>query len=312
MSSPRSNASAPLAGKVAVVTGAARGLGRVEALELARLGARVVVNDLGTKGDGSGRDETAARAVVDEITAFGGEAVPHFGDVAVWDDARSMIGTAVERFGDLHILVNNAGFCRDRMIFNMNEDEFDSVIRVHLKGHFCGMRFASEHWRNRAKETGGTVYGRIVNTSSEAFIFGSPGQPNYAAAKAGIVAMTMSAAQVLEKYGVTANAIMPRARTRMNDSGTLAAMFAKPESGFDVYAPEHVAPLVGWLASPEAGNVSGYVLVVYGKQITLVGAPQLGPVFETDDAWTTDRVAATLAPWFAQRRPIVDGFTVMP
>jgi 3-oxoacyl-[acyl-carrier protein] reductase len=198
------------------------------------------------------------------------------------------------------------------MIFNMSEDEFDSVIRVHLKGHFCTMRFASEHWRNRAKESGGTVYGRIVNTSSEAFIFGSPGQPNYAAAKAGIVAMTMSAAQVLEKYGVTANAIMPRARTRMNDSGTLAAMFAKPETGFDVYAPEHVAPLVGWLASPAAASVSGYVLVVYGKQITLVGAPQLDPVFETDDAWTTERVAATLGPWFAEHRPIVDGFTVMP
>jgi NAD(P)-dependent dehydrogenase (short-subunit alcohol dehydrogenase family) len=294
-------ANTPLEGKVAVVTGAARGLGRVEALELARLGARVVVNDLGTKGDGTGRDETAARAVV-----------PHFGDVAVWDDARALIATAVERFGDLHILVNNAGFCRDRMIFNMSEDEFDSVIRVHLKGHFCTMRFASEHWRNRAKESGGTVYGRIINTSSEAFIFGSPGQPNYAAAKAGIVAMTMSAAQVLEKYGVTANAIMPRARTRMNDSGTLAAMFAKPETGFDVYAPEHVAPLVGYLASPEAANVSGYVLVIYGKQITLVGAPQLAPAFETEESWTTERVAATLGPWFAEHRAITDGFTVMP
>jgi len=302
----------PLEGKVAVVTGAARGLGRVEALELARLGARVVVNDLGTKGDGSGRDETAARAVVDEITAQGGEAVPHFGDVAVWDDARTMIGTAVERFGDLHILVNNAGFCRDRMIFNMSEDEFDSVIRVHLKGHFCTMRFASEYWRKRAKETGGTVYGRIINTSSEAFIFGSPGQPNYAAAKAGIVALTMSAAQVLEKYGVTANAIMPRARTRMNDSGTLASMFAKPESGFDLYAPEHVAPLVGYLASPDAARVSGYVIVIYGKQITLVSAPKLAPSFETEEAWTTERVSATLGPWFAEHHPITDGFTVMP
>ena len=309
---PPTDSSAPLTGKVAVVTGAARGLGRVEALELARLGARVVVNDLGTKGDGTGRDETAARAVVDEITALGGEAVPHFGDVAVWDDARALIATAVERFGDLHILVNNAGFCRDRMIFNMSEDEFDSVIRVHLKGHFCTMRFASEHWRNRAKETGGTVYGRIINTSSEAFIFGSPGQPNYAAAKAGIVAMTMSAAQVLEKYGVTANAIMPRARTRMNDSGTLAAMFAKPEQGFDLYAPEHVAPLVGYLASPDAACVSGYVLVIYGKQITLVSAPTLAPTFETEEAWPTERVAATRGPWFATKRSITDGFTVMP
>jgi 3-oxoacyl-[acyl-carrier protein] reductase len=302
----------PLEGKVAVVTGAARGLGRVEALELARLGARVVVNDLGTAGDGSGRDEGPARAVVEEIAAMGGEAVPHFGDVAVWDDSKAMIGTALEKFGDLNILVNNAGFCRDRMIFNMSEDEFDSVIRVHLKGHFLGMRFASEYWRNHAKERGGTVYGRIINTSSEAFIFGSAGQPNYAAAKAGIVAMTMSAAQVLEKYGVTANAIMPRARTRMNDSGTLAAMFAKPETGFDVYAPEHVAPLVGFLASPEAANVSGHVLVVYGRDITLVRAPTLDPTFTTEDHWTTTEVAAKLGPWFAAHRPIVDGFTVMP
>lgn len=301
-----------LEGKVAIVTGAARGLGRVEALELAHLGARVVVNDLGATADGAGRDETAARAVVDEIKAMGGEAVPHFGDVAVWDDARALIGTAIEKFGDLHILVNNAGFVRDKMIFNMSEDEFDSVIRVHLKGHFCTMRFASEHWRNQSKAQGGPVYGRIINTSSEAFIFGSPGQPNYAAAKAGIVAMTMSAAQSLEKYGVTANAIMPRARTRMNDSGVLAAMFAKPEQGFDLYAPENVSPLVAYLASPAAERVSGYVLIVYGREITLVGAPRLDTQFESEDAWTVASVAATLDPYFATRRPITDGFTVTP
>lgn len=299
-----------LDGKVAVVTGAARGLGREEALALAKLGARVVVNDLGTGGDGSGRDEGPAQAVVEEIRKLGGEAVPHFGDVAVWDDAKALIGLAVERFGDLHILVNNAGFCRDRMIFNMSEDEFDSVIRVHLKGHFCPMRFASEYWRTRVKETGKPVYGRIINTSSEAFIFGSPGQPNYAAAKAGIVAMTMSTAQVLERYGVTANAIMPRARTRMNDSGTLAEMFARPAQGFDVYAPENVSPLVGFLASPAAERVSGYVLIVYGKQITLVSAPKLGPVFETEVPWTFDGVVEKLGPWFDAHSPVIDGFTV--
>ncbi len=303
-------ASKVLDGKVAIVTGAARGLGREEALALAKLGARVVVNDLGTRGDGSGRDEEPARAVVEEIRKLGGEAVPHFGDVAVWDDAKAMIGLAVERFGDLHILLNNAGFCRDRMIFNMNEDEFDSVIRVHLKGHFCPMRFASEYWRTRVKETGKPVYGRIINTSSEAFIFGSPGQPNYAAAKAGIVAMTMSTAQVLEKYGVTANAIMPRARTRMNDSGTLAEMFAKPAEGFDVYAPENVSPLVTFLASPAAERVSGYVLIVYGKQITLVSAPKLDPVFETEVPWTYDGVVEKLGPWFDAHSPVIDGFTV--
>ena len=284
-----------LEGKVAIVTGAARGLGRVEALELARLGARVVVNDLGTKGDGTRprRDRRARRRRRDQ----GASAARPFRTSATSPSGTTrsaMIETAVETFGDLHILVNNAGFCRDRMIFNMSEDEFDSVIRVHLKGHFCGMRFASEYWRNSAKDTGGTVYGRIINTSSEAFIFGSPGQPNYAAAKAGIVAMTMSAAQVLEKYGVTANAIMPRARTRMNDSGTLAAMFAKPETGFDVYAPEHVSPLVGYLASPDAANVSGYVLVVYGKQITLVSAPKLEPTLRDRGALDDrGRVAAS-------------------
>jgi 3-oxoacyl-[acyl-carrier protein] reductase len=299
-----------LEGKVAIVTGAARGLGREEALALAKLGARVVVNDLGTRGDGSGRDEEPARAVVAEIEKLGGDAVPHFGDVAVWNDAKALVGLAIERFGDLHILVNNAGFCRDRMIFNMNEDEFDSVIRVHLKGHFCPMRFASEYWRTRVKETGRPVYGRIINTSSEAFIFGSPGQPNYAAAKAGIVAMTMSTAQVLEKYGVTANAIMPRARTRMNDSGTLAEMFAKPADGFDVYAPENVSPLVTYLASPAAERVSGYVLIVYGKQITLVSAPKLAPVFETAVPWTYDGVVEKLGPWFDAHSPVLDGFTV--
>jgi 3-oxoacyl-[acyl-carrier protein] reductase len=223
-----------------------------------------------------------------------------------------MIGKAIETFGDLNILVNNAGFCRDRMIFNMSEEEFDSVIRVHLKGHFCSMRFASEYWRNHAKGTGGHVYGRIINTSSEAFIFGSPGQPNYAAAKAGIVAMTMSTAQVLQKYGITANAIMPRARTRMNDSGSLAAMFAKPEEGFDIYAPENVSPLVAWLASEEAAEVSGYVLVVYGKEIVVVSKPTLKPKFESKDPWTVEGVAETLGPWFAEKRAITDGFTVIP
>ncbi len=301
-----------LDGKVAIVTGAARGLGRAEALELARHGARLVINDLGTKPDGSGKDEDAARAVVEEIKSMGGEAVPHFGDVADWNDSRAMIQTAVDAFGDLHILVNNAGFCRDRMIFNMSEEEFDAVIRVHLKGHFCGMRFASEYWRNQSKAKGEPVYARIINTSSEAFIFGSPGQPNYAAAKAGIVAMTMAAAQSLQKYGVLANAIMPRARTRMNDTPQLAAMFAKPESGFDTYAPENCAPLVAYLASPKAERVSGYVMIVYGKHVTIVERPRVDTKFENDEAWTVDALDEKLGPYFAERQPVMDGFTVPP
>jgi 3-oxoacyl-[acyl-carrier protein] reductase len=301
-----------LDGKVAVVTGAARGLGRVEALQLASQGARVVVNDLGVAGDGSGRDEGPANEVVEEIKAAGGEAVAHFGDVADWNDAKSLIAKAVDTFGDLNILVNNAGFCRDRMIFNMTEDEFDSVVRVHLKGHFCTMRFASEYWRNHAKQTEGPLYARIINTSSEAFIFGSPGQPNYSAAKAGIVAMTMSTAQVLQKYGVTANVIMPRARTRMNDSGILADMFAAPEEGFDEYAPTNVSPLVGWLASPEASAVSGFVFVVFGKKITMVNRPDLSDSFETPEAWNLESLQDKLGTYFADKQPIVDGFTVPP
>jgi 3-oxoacyl-[acyl-carrier protein] reductase len=193
----------------------------------------------------------------------------------------------------------------------MSEEEFDSVLRVHVKGHFCTMRFASAYWRDRAKQGQG-VYGRLISTSSEAFIFGSVGQPNYAAAKAGIVALTMSAAQALQKYGVTANVIMPRARTRMNDSGPLAAMFAKPEEGFDQFAPEHVSPLVGWLASPLAERVSGQVFVIWGKHITLVTRPGTDTRFETNGVWNVDGVQAQLGPHFEKLEPVTDGFIVPP
>jgi 3-oxoacyl-[acyl-carrier protein] reductase len=291
-----------LDGKVAIVTGAARGLGRVEALELAKLGARVVVSDLGTAGDGSGRDEGPAQAVVDEIKAMGGEAVAHFGDVADRNDSKAMIQTAVDSFGDLNILVNNAGFCRDKMFFSMSEDEFDSVIRVHVKGHFCGIRHATEYWRNKAKAEGGGVYGRIVSTASEAFIFASVGQPNYAAAKAGIVAMTGSAAQAMVKYGVTANTIMPRARTRMNDSGALAAMFAKPEEGFDNFAPENVSPLVGYLASPASQNISGSLFIVWGKQISIIQRPLHEADFDSEAGWSYE----------TDKEPVKDSFIVPP
>ena len=301
-----------LDGKVAIVTGAARGLGKVEALELARLGARVVVNDLGTKADGSGRDEEPARAVVEEIKSMGGEAVPHFGDVAVWDDAQSLIQTAVEGFGDLHILLNNAGFCRDKMIFNMTEEEWDTVIRVHMKGHFSTTRFAAAYWRNQSKAAGGPIYGRLISTASEAFIFGSVGQPNYAAAKAGIVAMTMSAAQALIRYGVTANVIMPRARTRMNDSGMLAEMFAKPAEGFDTFAPENVSPLVGYLASPMAERISGQVFVIWGKHVTVVGRPSTDTRFESQEVWSVENLHQQLGPHFEKLEPVTDGFIVPP
>jgi 3-oxoacyl-[acyl-carrier protein] reductase len=174
------------------------------------------------------------------------------------------------------------------------------------------MRFASEYWRNRSKQTGDSGYGRIISTSSEAFIFGSPGQPNYAAAKAGIVAMTMCAAQTLARYGVTSNVIMPRARTRMNDSGILADMFAKPEEGFDTFAPENVAPLVAYLASPKASEVNGYVMIVWGKEIKMVDAPTVETKFENDEVWTVDAIDAKVGPYFQGRTPIFGGFTVEP
>jgi len=302
---------AVLEGKVAAVTGAAHGLGRIEALELARLGARVVVADLGTTRDGTGTDAEAAEAVVEEIRAEGGEAVAHFGDAADWDDARAMVQKAVDTWGDFNILVNNAGFCRDRMIFSMSEEDFDAVIRVHVKGHFCGMRHAAEYWRNRAK-AGEAVYGRIVSTASEAAIFQSVGQPNYAAAKAGIIALTGSAAQALARYGVTANTIMPRARTRMTDDGPTAAFFARPEAGFDHFAPEHVAPLVGYLASPASARSSGNVFVVWGRAISVLERPGRAAEFATEGQWSHATVDAALTPWLAGREPVVDSYIVPP
>jgi 3-oxoacyl-[acyl-carrier protein] reductase len=282
----------------------------VEALELARLGARVVVNDLGTRADGSGKDEGPAEGVVEEIKKLGGEAVAHFGDVADWNDAQTLIRKAIDEFGELDILVNNAGFLRDRMLFNMSEEDFDSVIRVHLKGHFCTMRFATAYWREQSKAKGGPTYARLISTASEAFLFGSAGQPNYAAAKAGIVAMTMAAAQACLRYGVTANVICPRARTRMTDSGTLGAIFAQPESGFDNFAPEHVAPLVGYLASPEAERISGQVFIIWGKQLTVVGRPSTDTRFENEDAWTVESLHKQLGPHFEKLEPVRDGFSV--
>jgi 3-oxoacyl-[acyl-carrier protein] reductase len=302
-----------LEGKVALITGAGRGLGRVEALELASLGARVVVNDLGVATDGSGRDESAGQSVVDEIKAMGGEAVAHFGDVGDWNDSKAMIQTALDHFGDLNILINNAGFLRDKMIFSMSEEDFDSVIRVHLKGHFLGIRHASEYWRNKAKAEGGPVYGRIISTASEAAIFASPGQPNYAAAKGGIIQLTNSAAQALVKYGVTANTFMPRARTAMTDTGFNQELFAKPEEGFDNMNPVNIAPLVGYLASPAAQNISGNVFVIWGREIAVLESIQRAAEFHVDDAgWTHETVAQKLGAFFEGKQPIKDSFIVSP
>ncbi|KYC29494.1 Oxidoreductase, short chain dehydrogenase/reductase family [Sterolibacterium denitrificans] len=295
-----------LDGKVAIITGGGAGLGREHALLLAKMGARVVINDLG----GSAAGEEPARKTVEEIKSAGGEAVAHFGDCADWGATEALFKTAVDTYGDLNILVNNAGFCKDAMLFNMSEQDFDAVVRVHLKGHFCNMRHAAKYWRDKSKAENAPVYGRMISTSSEAFLFGSVGQPNYAAAKAGIVAMTMGAAQALFKSGVTANVICPRARTAMTSTGPIAAMFEKPESGFDYFAPEHISPLVGYLASPRAANVSGEVFVVWGKQISVVQRPTVGPNFDSDEAWSVDGVARHLGDYFAKRTPVKDGFAV--
>ncbi|GAA0456900.1 3-oxoacyl-ACP reductase [Streptomyces olivaceiscleroticus] len=294
-----------LHGRTAVVTGAGRGLGRVEALELARLGANVIVNDYGQPGrDGSGEASAApAEQVAAEIRAAGGEATAHLGDVADFDTARALVELAVERYGALDILVNNAGILRDRMVFSMSEDEWDAVLRVHLKGHFNMTRFAAAHWRERSKAAGAPVHGRIVNTSSEAFLAGSAGQPNYAAAKGGIVGLTTSTAAALGKYGVTANAICPRARTRMTED--VFAGFGEPGEGEpDPLAPEHVAPLVGYLAGPAAERVNGQVFVVHGGFVALLERPKVAAQFDTaKDVFTYEELDAVLSPYFADRAP---------
>ena len=273
-----------LSGKVAIITGAGRGLGREEAMQLANQGARVVINDINLPDA-----KEAAQQTVEDIKAAGGEAIAVFGDCANSADSDNLFKTALDTYGDINIMVNNAGFCRDKTIFGMSDDEFDSVVRVHLRGHFVNMRNATKYWREKAKG-GDPVYGRLVSTSSEAAIYGSLGQPNYASAKAGIVAMTMGAAQLMIKYGITCNVIMPRARTAMTDAGQTAAMFAAPEDGFDVFNPENVAPLVGYLASPEAGHISGEVMIVWGGEITVLQRPTLGQSFNSSNGgkWQLD------------------------
>jgi NAD(P)-dependent dehydrogenase (short-subunit alcohol dehydrogenase family) len=280
-----------LDGRVAIVTGAANGLGRAEARGLAQAGARLVLNDLAA-------DEL--HAVADEIVAGGGEAVACPGDIGAWQTGQDLVAAALGGYGQLDILVNNAGLVRDRMVFSMSEAEWDLVIRVHLRGHFVTTRFATEHWRAASKAAGGPVYARIINTSSEAFLLGSPGQPNYAAAKAGITALTLSTARGCARYGVRANAICPRGRTAM----TAELMGSAPDDGPDPMAPEHVAPLVTYLASPAAAGINGEVFVVHGGVAAVMAPPRIRATFEAaehgsaDGMWTLDAVHAALGPAF--------------
>jgi 3-oxoacyl-[acyl-carrier protein] reductase len=294
-----------LAGLTAVVTGAGRGLGRAEALELARAGANVVVNDFGAPGrdGGGGASSAPADETVAEIVAAGGKAVAHYGDIAETGTARELVELAVATYGQLDILVNNAGILRDRMVFSMTEEEWDSVIRVHLRGHFATTRAAAAHWRDRSKAGGAPVYGRIINTSSEAFLAGSAGQPNYAAAKGGIVGLTTSCASALARYGVTANVICPRARTRMTEDVFVGSLSA-PETGLDPLSPEHVSPLVAYLASPAAASVNGQCFVVHGGMVAVLGAPPVLAKFDTaKEAFTPAELDELLTRFYAERKP---------
>lgn len=299
-----------LTGKVAIVTGAGRGLGHEEAIQLAKQGARLVINDIDLPDA-----KEAAHATVEEIKGFGGEAIVVLGDCADTNDADNLLKTTLDTFGDMNIMLNNAGFCRDKTIFGMSDEEFDSVVRVHLRGHFVNMRNATKYWRGKAK-AGEELYGRLISTSSEAMIFGSAGQPNYAAAKAGITAMTMGAAQLMIKYGITCNVIMPRGRTAMTDQGMTAQMFAKPEDGFDFFDPANVAPLVGYLASPEAANISGEVFVVWGARVNIVQRPTLDKFYDNPEGqkkWTVEGLHNTMADYFNEdHAPVLDGFSVPP
>jgi len=270
-------------GRVAIVTGAGRGIGRGHALELARQGAHVVVNDLGGSVSGDGNDTGPAEAVVKEIEAAGGVAVANTDDVADWDGARRLVEQAVEVFGRLDVLVNNAGILRDRMLFNMSEAEWDAVIRVHLKGTFAPMRHAAAYWRERDK-AGDTHDARVINTSSTSGLFANPGQSNYGAAKSGIASMSIIAAKELGRHGVTVNAIAPGARTRMTEN--LGRGMAAPAEGeWDPRAPDNVAPLVTWLASPESKGITGQVFLVGGGRIGIAEGWRRGPGVDNGARW---------------------------
>ena len=284
--------------RVAVITGAGNGLGRAEAIALARAGARLVLNDLPV----SGIDGVAAAVV-----ASGGQAVVITGDIGEWDTGERLLADALSAYGQLDIVVNNAGVLRDRMIFTMSADEWDLVLRVHLRGHFITTRLATAHWRDASKQAGGPVYARIVNTSSEAFLLGSPGQPNYAAAKAGIAALTVATARGCARYGVRANAICPRARTAM----TASLMGAAPVDGVDPLAPEHVAPLVTYLAGPAAEGINGEVFVVHGGTVAVLNPPSIRSVFQADTEdgmWTLAAVERALALSFPATAGPTPGF----
>ncbi|MFJ6575105.1 SDR family oxidoreductase [Streptomyces sp. NPDC091368] len=289
-------------GRVVVVTGAGRGLGRAHALAFAAEGAQVVVNDLGVGLDGTGGGAGPAQQVVDEITAAGGEAVAHGGDIATTDGAASLVATALDAFGRLDTLVNNAGFLRDRMLVNLGEDDWDAVMRVHLKGHFLPLRHAAAHWRAEAK-AGREPVARVINTSSGAGLLGSVGQGNYAAAKAGIVGLTLVASAEMGRYGVQVNAIAPAARTRMTEQTFAETMAAPTGAAFDAMAPENVSPLVVWLGSAASAGVTGRVFEAEAGRITVMEGWRPGPTADKGGRWTPREAGETALKLLATSEP---------
>jgi NAD(P)-dependent dehydrogenase (short-subunit alcohol dehydrogenase family) len=297
-----------LEGKVAIVTGAGRGIGREEALLLAGEGAKVVVNDVGAALTGEGGDKHPAEEVVELIKAGGGDAAVNGDDISTWAGGKNVVAQAVDTYGGLDILVNNAGILRDKMSFNMDESDWDDVIRVHLKGHFAPTHHAAIYWRNKSK-SGETTSGRIINTSSEAGLYGNAGQANYSAAKAGIASMTWVLARELDRYGVTVNAIAPRARTRMTENlfGEMAAK--KDGDAFDEWDPKNIAQLIGFLATDEAADVNGQIFVIFGGNIYAMGG--FHPVGEVhrDHAWTPAELVAAKGDLFKGISPGIPKFS---
>jgi len=289
-------------GRVVIVTGAGRGIGREHALEFARQGAQVVVNDLGAGLDGSSTAESPADDVVAEIQAMGGEAFANGADVADFEATGALVAQTIETFGGLDIVVNNAGFLRDRMFVGISEEEWDSVIRVHLKGHFCISRHAAGYWREESK-VGRQPNARIINTSSGAGLQGSVGQSTYSAAKAGIAALTLVQAAELSRYGVTSNSIAPAARTRMTEK-IFADTMAKPEEGvFDAAAPENISPVVVWLGSAESGDVTGTCFEIEGGKISVADGWRAGPQVDSGMRWDPEDVGAAVRDLIKQAVP---------
>jgi NAD(P)-dependent dehydrogenase (short-subunit alcohol dehydrogenase family) len=294
-------------GKVAIVTGAGRGIGREEAMLLASEGASVIVNDLGGARTGEGKDAGPAQEVVDEITAAGGKAEANTDDISSWSGAENLINQAVKSFGTLDVLVNNAGILRDKMSFNMTEEEWDAVIKVHLKGHFAPSRFAGAYWRQKSKDSGDPVNAKIVNTSSESGLYGNAGQANYAAAKAGIASLTIVLARELERFGVRVNAIAPVALTRMTED-LMGGRMGDDEAAKAALAPSNVAAAVGWLASDLSEGVNGQVVKIQGGIAQIVQGWRPLTQVKSDKPWTIESINEQRDGLFAKSEPGIPGF----